>query len=144
MLLRTLLVVVGLFPVLIMTSPFVAGMILGVFNVLTFGYGFISIGGMVGLTLVGRGIIAHHAPSQKHRDEAYEKCSVVLPMLSFACIQALLHFIVIPLFNSMGTLHYLKYSPSLPYYGAIKIGIGMLFLGIIVVIRYMGPFAISK
>jgi hypothetical protein len=144
MLLRTLVVVVGLFPIVITVSPFVAGTILFITNLFTFGFGFISIGGMIALTLVGRDVIARHAPSPKHRDEAIEKCSVVLPLLSFAIFQTFLQFIGIPLFHSMGLLHYLKFTPTLPYSGATRLGIVMLFLGIIVAIRYMGPFAISK
>lgn len=143
-LLRTLIVVTALFPLVVMASPFVAGLALSVINTLTSGYGFISILGTVTFTLALRSLIAYYAPSPKHRDEAFQKSALVLPVLSFGAFQAILQLLFVPLSSALGYNDLLKMSPSIPYVGALRIAISMFLFGLTIAIRYIGPVSVSE
>ena len=142
--LRTLIVVAGLFPLVVMASPFVAGLVLSTINTLTSGYGCISILGTVMFTLALRAFIAYYAPSPKHRDDAFQKSALVLPLLSFGAFQAVLQLLFVPLSSALGFNHLLRMAPSIPYFGAIRIAISMFFFGLTIIIRYMGPVSVSE
>jgi hypothetical protein len=142
--LRTLIVVAGLFPIVVMASPFVAGLALSIINTITSGYGFISILGTVAFTLALRAFIAFYAPSPKHRDDAFQKSALALPLLSFGAFQAILQLLLIPLSSALGFNHLLRMSPSIPYVGAQRMAISMLFFGLTIVVRYLGPVSVSE
>jgi hypothetical protein len=142
--LRTLVVVWGLFPIVVMASPFLAGLLLFVLNTLTSGYGFISIMGTITFTLAVRAFIASYAPSPKHRDDAFRKSALVLPVLSFVAFQAMLQLVLVPVSTALGFNHLLRMYPSIPYVEALRIAISMFFLGLAIVIRYIGPVSVSE
>lgn len=142
--LRTLIVVWGLFPIVVMASPFLAGVALFVINILTSGYGFISIVGTVSFTLAARAFIASYAPSPKHRDDAFQKSALALPLVSFGTFQAMLRLVLVPFSSALGFNHLLRMSPSIPYLEALRIAISMFFFGLTIVIRYVGPVSVSE
>lgn len=142
--LRTLIVVWGLVPIVVMVSPFLAGLLLFLLNTFTSGYGFISIIGTVTCTLAARAFIAAYAPSPKHRDDAFRKSALVLPILSFVAFQAMLQLALVPMSSALGFNHLLRMYPSIPYAEALRIAISMVFFGLAIVIRYIGPVSVSE
>lgn len=142
--LRTLIVTGGLFPLVVMASPFVVGILLSILNTITRGYGFFSILGTMAVTLAGRAFIAAYAPTSKHRDEAFRKSSVVLPLLAFGTFQAMLHLILVPLSIATGVRPFLMSTPSIPYADAFRVSISMFLLSLTIVLRYIGVVSVSK
>lgn len=144
--LRTLVVVWGLPPLLVCVSPFAIGTAFKVLDYITNGYGFLSTAGTMALTFFGQAFIAAYAPSKRHRDDAFRKSLVVLPVLSFLVFQVLLHFFMVPLSAAFGFKDILTVAvtPYIPYVDTIKVGISMFILGSTVMLRFIGHISVGK
>jgi hypothetical protein len=142
--LRTLVVVWVLPAFLVGVLPFVVGAYLTVLDYLTNGYGVLSTVGAVLLTLAGRAFIAAYAPSKKHRDDAFRKSIVVLPVLAFATFQFVMHFILVPLSSAFGFKDTLTVTPQIPYLVTVKIAVSLLVLGLTIMLRYVGKVSVGK
>lgn len=142
--LRRLLVVWGVPPLVVALSPLTVSMWLYGIDRLTAGYGVLSTAIVVLLTAAGRSIIRAHAPSSKDADEAIYKVRFILPFLSFVLVRMLVFTLIAPTTDALGLDDFLRLTPTFDIIAILRITAAMTILGLAVVSRYVGPFAVGK
>lgn len=140
---RRLLVVCCLPPIVVITAPICLGLLLGVLNFITQGYGVLFAVMASLFTLCARRLVFQYAPSKKRGEEALRQSRIWLPLASVAVSLLVIRFLVFPIATILGIQGYNTLTSHFHFPAILRLAAGVLLLGLAVVARYVGPASVG-
>lgn len=95
-------------------------------------------------TFLTRRLIWRSAPSKEAASKSLEKTEFKLPFLLFLGSVLFIRFFVVPLEATFGLKNILQWSPTIPFFSAMRLAIGMSLLSLSVISRFVGPASVGK
>jgi hypothetical protein len=130
--------------VLLLALPIALRLSYFIFDRLTNDHTLLSLIMTAALTSSFRQLILQMAPTKADQQDALAKTSIGLPCLMFAVTCGITNFVLSPLETALGIRSFLTWSPVLTLSLALRACALTLFLGLSVLLRYVGPPSVMR
>lgn len=138
---RRLVIVTCALPLMMLFSPFVFFVVLGLLRQCT-DFGLLTTALTIILTLAARDQIHRLSNSKEALEASLRKNQVVLPLFMFV-LSCVASGVLGPALDKMGLATMIRTPGSIRIWTAVRLSVAVLLLGMLVAARFVGPTSIS-